>query len=423
MLRAAHIVLIVSAVLIVVVATPASCGSPIPTFDKEAVTDYPYMRTGDPEIQVEENEVLPSGAGSKSHSGNTGTEEDPAFFIREIKLTGYRVLDKKGELAKILDGYSGRSVRVRELPLLRNDIATYCRGTGYTIPLAVIPAQEVKDGVLEVRIYVAVYDDVQITVNSSDIYDKTLNRYISYLRKGDVITERRLETAVNNLNDLPGVQARAVLRPGSKPGTTAIDIEVQKRKVWNNYVFADNGGGYYSGRYRFGFNTEINNPSRTGDKIIASGLITDEDTKNYSVRYETPLGYRGTRVGIAFSQTNYEFSPNALYDTLGESRGLSLYGMTPIYRDKSDRVTLIYGYDRREITDEYRFREDVFRPYNFGRDKTADVWHIGFSGSSYLPNQFLQYSLVYWYGDIHTDGGGAYYDGCYHKLTADLLKI
>ena len=378
------------------------------------------MRTGKHEIEIEQKEV-------KTHEeyreGNTGTEEDPAFFIKSVKLTGYQVLDEKGELQQILAKYSGRSVKVRELPSLTNEITAYCRERGYTIPLAVVPQQEIKDGVLEVRIYVATYDDVEITVNSSDIYDKTLDRYISYLKHGDVITDRRLETAMNNLNDLPGVQARAILRPGSEPGTTKIDIEVQKRKVWNNYIYADNGGSEYSGRYRFGFNTEINNPTRTGDKIIISGMLTDEETKNYSVRYEMPVGARGTRLGVAYSKTSYDFTPNSFYDSLGESEGLSVYGLTPLYRSKADRLTLIYGYDHRDITDEYRFRDEALRAFNFGTEKEADVWHIGLSGSRYSANQFLQYSLIYWYGDISTDNGGAYYDGGYHKLTADVLKI
>ena len=415
-----HLVIATLVCLLALAAPPAFAASPLPTFDEEAVRTYPpYMRTGKSDIEIEQKEV-------KTHEdyreGNTGTEEDPAFFIKSVKLTGYEVLDDKGELRAILEKYSGRSVKVRELPSLTNEITAYCRERGYTIPLAVIPQQEIKDGVLEVKIYVASYDDVEITVNSSDIYDKTLDRYISYLKHGDVITDRRLETAMNNLNDLPGVQARAILRPSSEPGTTKIDIEVQKRKVWNNYIYADNGGGYYSGRYRFGFNTEINNPTRTGDKIIVSGMLTDEDTDNYSVRYELPIGARGTRLGFAYSKTSYEFTPNSLFDSLGESEGLSVYGLTPLYRSKADRLTLIYGYDHRDITDEYRFREEANRRYNFGSDKDANVWHIGLSGSRYGVNQFLQYSFIYWYGDISTDGG-AYYDGGYHKFTADLLKI
>ncbi|WP_143330659.1 ShlB/FhaC/HecB family hemolysin secretion/activation protein [Cloacibacillus sp. An23] len=409
--------------LFILTASPPAFGdSPLPTFDKEAVETYPYMRTGDMNIMVDDPDIRPP-AGYRG--GNTGTEDEPAFFVRSIRLTGYQVLRGSG-LDEILARYSGRNVKVKELPLLTAAITEYCRERGYTIPLAAIPEQEVKDGVLEVRIYTATYDGVEITANSSDIYDKTLRRYVSCLKRGDVITDRRLETAVNNLNDLPGVQARAVLKPGSKPGTTKIDIEVRKRKVWNNYVFADNGGSEYSGRYRFGFNTEINNPSRTGDKIIISGMITDEETKNYSVRYETPLGSRGTRAGVAFSQTNYDFANTAFsapgfnLDSSGESRGVSVYGMTPLYRSKAARVTLIYGYDRRDIEEELRWREYGLKLSE--ADKDANVWHIGITGSCYEPNEFLQYSLVYWYGDISTDGG-AYYDGSYQKLTADFLKI
>ena len=128
------------------------------------------MRTGSPEIEVERQEVKPS---EEYRESNTGTDEDPAFFVKSVKLTGYPVLDDKGELKAILAKYSGRSVKVRELPSLTDEITAYCRERGYTIPLAVIPQQEIKDGVLEVKIYVASYDDVEITVNSSDIYDKT----------------------------------------------------------------------------------------------------------------------------------------------------------------------------------------------------------------------------------------------------------
>ena len=56
--------------------------------------------------------------------------------------------------------------------------------------------------------------------------------------------------------------------------------------------------------------------------------------------------------------------------------------------------------------------------------KDADVWHVGISGSQYNVNQFTQYSLIYWYGDIDTEGQNAYYDGGgYHKLTGDLLNV
>lgn len=404
----------------------AIAASPIPSFDKEAVTEYPYMRKGEP---AQQDEVVPGVGGGESSDvtpkGNTGTAADPAFYIKSINLTGYPVPDKFGKLQEILAKYSNRSVKVSELPLITNDIMAYCRELGYTVPLAVIPPQEVKNGALEIKVYIAAYDDVKISVNNSDVRDDWLAGYIEDLHKGDIIEDGPLESVINNINDLPGVESRAVLKPGSVPGTTALDVEVQKRTSGtNNYIFADNGGGHYSGRYRFGANLELNNPISLGDKFIVSGSISDEETTNYSIRYEFPFFHAGTRLGVAFSQTNYDISTfSNLYDSQGESRGVSVYGLTPLYRSKAARLTLIYGYDHRDITDEYKFKIAKLKPFNFDVDKEAEVLHIGFSGSYYAPNEFLQYSVIYWNGHIDTEDGGAYYDGTYHKLTADILKI
>ncbi len=391
--------------------------TPIPTFDKQAVTEYPYNRTGQQDIVSDKKGI---DVAENYRPGNTGTAEAPAFFIKQIKLTGFTLPDKDGKLQEILDKYTNRSVEIAELDNLTAEITEYCRTNGYTIPLAVIPAQEVKDGVLNVKIYVSSYDKIAITKNTSKVADRVLSKFIDSLHPGDVIIDKKFEVAMNNLNDLPGVQAQAVFTPGTRPATTNVGINVERRPIWNNYIFVDNGGGYYSGRYRYGFNTEINNPGHQGDKIIINGMLTSHDVKNYGIRYEFPVGSRGTRAGIAYSQSSYDISSNNFYDSLGKSRGISLYGLTPVYRDRMNRLTAIYGFDRRDITDEIKIPSLGIRQTT--ADKDANVWHIGLSGSQYYPNQFTQYDMIYWYGDIDTDGG-AYYDGNYHKLTGDILKI
>ena len=226
---------------------------------------------------------------------------------------------------------------------------------------------------------------------------------------------------MNNLNDLPGVRARAILRPGSEPGTTKIDIEVQKRKVWNNYIYADNGGGYYSGRYRFGFNTEINNPTRTGDKIIVSGMLTDEDTDNYSVRYELPIGARAPASAslTAKPATNSHRTRSSTPSANPKPQRLRPHAALPQQsRPPHLNIRLRPQRHHRRIPLPRRGQPPLQLRQRQRRERLAH----SLSGSRYGVNQFLQYSFIYWYGDISTDGG-AYYDGGYHKFTADLLKI
>jgi polypeptide-transport-associated domain protein shlB-type len=362
-----------------VLSGAAMAQSPIPTFDKEAAAVYPYNRTGDEKTVIDE---VPEDF----RPGNTGTEEAPAFYVKQIRLTGFPLPERDGRLSAILADYSGRSVKVDELRTLIGRLTAYAKSCGYPVAQAVVPSQEVKDGLLEIRMYVASYDTVTVVKNTSDVTDSVIEGYLQRLKTGETMTDRKLEKAINNLNDLPGVIARAVLRPGSAPGTTAVDVEVMDRPVWNNYVFVDNGGGYYSGRYRYGFNLEIDNPGHQGDKIGLSGSMSSHDTDSWSARYEAPVGRDGSRLGVAYSRSEYELNTNDWYSTLGDSEGLSIYGLTPLYRDRSDRLTLIYGYDHREIENRYRFKGQVVP--DLKNEKNANVWHVGISGSSMRPMNF-----------------------------------
>ena len=397
----------------------AFAASPLPSFDKEAVTTHPYNRTGEQEVKVTDEqknqEAVPGG--------NSGTAEKPAFYVKEIVLTGFELPDELGELQKILAGYSHRSVGMDELPALTAAISEYARLRGFTVAQAVVPPQEVADGKLEIKVYVASFDKINLKVNGSDVADRVIQRFMKPLHSGEVITDKKLESVLNNLNDLPGVIGRGILQPGSKPATTSLDVEVLERRVWNNYIFADNGGSKSSGRYRYGIHTEINNPGHQGDKIGITGYISNKHTKNYGVNYETAIGGRGTRWGIGYSKSSYDLGTVNFWNPTGESEGFSFYGLTPIYRDKSKKLTAIYGYDHRKITDDMRFDLIPQLNWKIGTEKSADVFHAGVAFSEYLPNRFTGGNLIYWYGDIETDNGGAYYDGAYHKLTADFNHV
>lgn len=397
----------------------ALAASPIPSFDKEAVTTHPYNRTGQQEATVTDSQK----SSDAWNSGNTGTAEHPAFYIKEIKLTGFELPDELGELQGILNKYTRRSVEVAELQKLTAEISQYARNRGFTVAQAVVPPQEIADGKLEIKVYVASFDKINLKVNGSDVADRVIKRFMKPLRSGEVITDKKLESVLNNLNDLPGVIGRGILQPGSKPATTSLDVEVLERRVWNNYIFADNGGSQSSGRYRYGIHTEINNPGHQGDKIGITGYISNKHTKNYGVNYETAIGGRGTRWGIGYSKSSYDLGTVNFWNPTGESEGFSFYGLTPIYRDKSKRLTAIYGYDHRKITDDLRFDLIPELGLKVGTEKKADVFHAGLAFSEYLPNRFTSGNVIYWYGDIDTDNGGAYYDGGYHKLTADFNHV
>lgn len=413
--------ILTTTVLFTTLGAGAFASSPLPSFDKIAVTEHPYYRTGQQDY-IEDKDV--------STSPNTGTEENPAFFVKKIKVTGFEVpAEHNGvTLASIIEQYTNRSLDFNELNILAAKVTEYVRNNGYTVAQAVIPPQEVVDGELEVKIYVASYDEIKLNSNDSKVANRVVKNFLNPLHKDEVITDKKLETVINNLNDLPGVLAKATLYPGSRPATTSVSIDVLRRPVWNNYVFYDNGGSQSSGRYRYGFHTEINNPTQQGDKIGLTGSITNEKTKNYGINYETAIGNRGTRWGVAYSKSSYDIGwVDDFINPSGESDGISFYGITPFYRDKSKHVTALYGYDRRKIEDNMRVKLDLGSLGSFTskdtNEKTANVFHVGIAASEYEKNCYTHADLMYWYGDIDVKRVAAYYEGKYHKLTADFSHV
>lgn len=412
--------------------------SPLPQFEKEAIEDT-YRRTGDMEPKIEnKNDGL-----SQEHLGNTGTRENPAFYVKKINVTGYPIEDKFGELKKIVEGYQRKSLDIQAMRQLQNDVTKFVRDRGYTVCQAVIPPQEVKNGELEVKIYVAKYDTVTRVSQTkkekiAEISGRVLDKYVEQIKPGEVIRDVRLEKTLNRLNDLPGVQARASLKPGRVAGTTGLDIEIERRPVWNNYVFADNGGSKATGRYRYGFYTEINNPGKQGDKIGVSGMTSNGDLWGGSVKYEAPVGYRGTRMGVALSLTDYDsvddFSGNSWFDTKGRSIGLSYYGYTPVYRDKRSRVHAIWGYDYRKLKDKYTDSEYSMLMSSIGAElqeskRHSHVGHVGFNGSEYEKNRFTSYGATYWFGNTVQEqsfvkgDNASHTEGFFHKGTAEFTHI
>ena len=79
-----------------------------------------------------------------------------------------------------MNAYSGRSVKVSELKELTDAITKYAKSSGYTVAQAVVPPQEIAGGQLEIKVYVAAYDEVRITQNTSDVADSVL--------QGDICT-------------------------------------------------------------------------------------------------------------------------------------------------------------------------------------------------------------------------------------------
>jgi len=183
-----------------------------------------------------------------------------------------------------------QGLTIGQLQKVADAITQYYHDKGYFLARAVIPAQEIKDGVVNVRVLEGRLEKVQTSGNKM-YSDEVLSKPFKPLL-GELVTISRTENALLTLTKYPGLSAAGVFRPGGDIGTTDIVVNVQNEKRFDGSVRADNDGTEFTGRNRLIGTLDIND--LTGDADLATitllktfGSSTTSTTTNPTTKKTT----------------------------------------------------------------------------------------------------------------------------------------
>lgn len=268
------------------------------------------------------------------------------FYLEQFVFSGADELDKN-ILTELVQGYYQREVDFNEVQQAVNTITAYLRGQGYAVATAFLPPQQITEHTVEIRIVLGHLGQAEVN-NNSKLTETQAQKFIASLQAGELLQTKKLETVLNNINDMAGVAAVGLLRAGDQPGTSNFIVDVENTKAFDTVLYTDNYGNKYSGRYRYGFQTTLNNPGRIGDKLFVGGMLSNDDLHNYNFGYETPLGSRGTKLGVSYSLMDYTLGDfyNVL-DAVGRAKTFSIYGSTPLVNTSANYLAAAYGFDNR----------------------------------------------------------------------------
>jgi hemolysin activation/secretion protein len=174
------------------------------------------------------------------------------LLLRQFVFTGQQEIDPAA-LTEATQGYLGQEVTVTELEQAAAAVTDYCRQQGYTVATALIPQQNVQDGTVELRIFLGTLGKVVID-NTSRLNADTAAAFAAVLQPGSYVRTNRIETVLNDFNDLPGISAAGILSAGEEIGSTDLTITVSDSKAAESIIYTDNYGGKYSGQVRFSDN-------------------------------------------------------------------------------------------------------------------------------------------------------------------------
>lgn len=365
-----------------------------------------------PEINIDApapTEALPGGA---------------SITLQSITISG-NTLFNEDVLKVILGDVVGKTYDLAGLKGLANQITTYYRNSGYPFAHAYIPAQPITDGALRIDIVEGKYGQVQAMGDAS--LTLQADKFLAPLASGSVIASESLERIALIIDDLPGVRAVPIIRPGQEVGTGDLDVQIERDRRFGGEVGLDNFGNRYTGRNRTRASMHIDSPFTLGDQITVSGLYTEEDMWLGSVGYSIPLGSQGLRGNISYAHTYYELGKEfANSESHGTAKVTSAGLSYPIIRSQKANLTVSASYQYKDLNDQ----RDVA---NTSDSKSSDNLPVAlnFDLRDSLGGGGITYGSTSWtHGKLNLDSTlkagdrtTAKTDGSYDKFNLDLARL
>lgn len=165
---------------------------------------------------------------------------------------------------------------------------------GFFLTRVFVPPQQVRDGVLTVRVIEGYIGDIY--VEGMDQRSRaSVQAMLAPLLKRKPIDLAAVERRLLILNDLPGMSGTSVLRPGADLG--ASDLVVTLAKPRDLYQAAiNNSGSKILGPWSYSAIPTINRPlSLPGTMVlgVSAGGRNIEAVRSASLRYSAPIGTGG----------------------------------------------------------------------------------------------------------------------------------
>ena len=263
--------------------------------------------------------------------------------VKQFKLIGNTLFGDDVLLAVVRD-YIDTLITLEQLYQAADDMQRFYRQQGYPLASVYVPAQKVSSGTVRLEIIEGRIAGIQIEGELDSYQSAFLLRHFGTDKLGEVISQAMLEEQILLLNELPGLNAKAVIVPGSEYGTSDIVIQVEEDRS-AVVLRANNYGRESLGEARVEAGWLYANLFAQGDQLNLSAIVAEESRMNFlRVDYDALLNSLGTRVGASISAFEYDVDTDVI-DLRGELDGdgtnLRLFVAHPLILKQRNQLDFI----------------------------------------------------------------------------------
>lgn len=305
--------------------------------------------------QIEQQRALPlpeeSSVAPAAPASGASPESGVTVTVTGFRFTGNTLLTGD-ELQLALQPYLHRPLAFDELQQAVARAAAAYREAGW-VASAHLPAQEITEGVVTIRIVEASYAGARLEGEAPGRVApaQVLAPFGVRQQVGAPVSLRALDRALLLADDLPGVSVRGALGAGPELGATELLLRTTDEAATGARVLIDNAGARSTGAHRAIVVGHLYSQFRPGDQLDGT-LLHSKGNDYLWANYSLPAGPDGWRVHVEGAYLRYRLTASdfSALDGRGRSTSIGLGGSYPLIRARQHNLYL----DLRAARDVYR---------------------------------------------------------------------
>ena len=303
----------------------------------------------DLEVQLKKSAPPPLPKVQKPIEQKKPVDGEQTVQIKNFLFSGNKLLTEQ-ELQSVVAKWKNRTLTFDDLQNVIADIQEYYSSKNRIVK-ALLPEQEIKDGIVSIKIVEGVLGDVVVEQKSQKprMAAETVKKYFKGEKDSVYIDTKDLQRKIFILNDLPGVNAIGTYEQGKKEGESNFKVTVEDTPFFKGEVAAANFGSKSTGSNQAIANVSFNNISGIGDLFSVNG-IKSSGSDYVQGSYAVPILYDGLKLALNASKLDYQTlsSFSSTNQSKGDAKTYAANFTYPVYRTDRASVNAKVGYETKD---------------------------------------------------------------------------
>lgn len=378
------------------------------------------------ELQLKKSAPPPLPKAQKPIEPKKPVEGEQTVQIKNFLFSGNKLLTDQ-ELQNVVSKWKNKTLTFEELQDVTTDIQEYY-GSKNRIGKALLPEQEIKDGVVSIKIVEGVLGEVVVEQTSPKprMSVETVKKYFKGEKDSAYIDTKDLQRKIFILNDLAGINAIGTYEQGKKEGESNFKVTVEDTPFFKGEVAAANYGSKSTGSNQAIVNASLNNISGIGDLFLVNG-IKSSGSNYVQGSYVIPIEYEGLK--LAFNGSKLDYKTLSSFSSTNRSEGnAKTYGANftyPVYRTTSLGINTKVGFETKDYLNTNSLTAETLSNYkidNLMAGLNGYFYDASRSSYSYSANVILGKLNINNSSQLSTDSTTAKTNGSFEKLTFNISR-